>query len=344
MGLVFTDRLHFFTDKPFWCGKYPEFENVRLFNIVGPGLEEKGKIIHILSEIFSESRQELYFSPYDRSSPCALYLPEQNCLAACGFPVHNEEKLSCRFFDISRILRSDLSPAEEIVGYTMSQSRAYMERSLELIGIADILFREYIRHSSELLRIEELKSYAVRKMRSLLTKRETAGYERVRALSAITCGGYRFANPAENFTVIRLCDDHTAASRSFVKAASAAANKMGYDTVVSYAADSVSAPMHLLIPDAGLVFYSESELLGTKLVTSKKLSLNRFYYHRLLESREHSLSFLGEYIRKIYSESALNARICMDIKNQGRKLLAPYVSGDEASEIASEIIYGILNP
>lgn len=344
MGLIFTDRLHFFTDKPFWCGKYPEFENVRLFNIIGPGLEEKGKIIHILSDIFSESRQELYYSPYDRSFPCAVYLPEHNCLAVSGFPVRGEEKLSCRYFDIARILRSDISPAEEIVGYTMSQSNAYRERSLELISVADLLLREYLRSSREVLRSEELKSYAIRKIRSMLEKRDTAGTERVRALSAITCCGYRFANPSGDFTVMRLCDDYMAASRCFVKAASAAANKMGYDTIISYAADSGCSQMHLLIPEAGLMFYSESEVLRSGLATEKKLSLNRFYSRELLDSREHSLSFLGEYIRKIYSEAALNARICMDIRNQGRKLLSPYASADEASEIASEIVYGILNP
>jgi len=43
------------------------------------------------------------------------------------------------------------------------------------------------------------------------------------------------------------------------------------------------------------------------------------------------------------SEAILYSRICMDIKNQGRKLMIPYISEKKSADIASEIVSNILN-
>lgn len=339
-----TEKLCFFTDRSYCCGKYQEFENVRLYNIIGPDLAERGHIIHIVSDIFSESQQELYYSPFERMLPCALFLPETGTLTACGYNSYSSERLSGRYFDAGRIIENRAAPVEEIVGYTMSQSRAYMRKSIELTGIANLLLKEYIRNGAELLQTDKLRSYAGRKLTSMLGGvRNGQGRETCRSISAITCGGYRFAPLPENFRIIRLCDDFMAASRIFVRAASRTANKLGYDTIISRAVDSEHAPLHLVIPETETIFVSESAILKTRFESSPKIALGRFYSRSLLSSREHYISFFSEYIRKMYSDAALYARICMDIKNQGRKLLMPFVSEKAASEIASEIIYGILN-
>lgn len=339
-----TEKLHFFTDRSYRCGKYPEFENVRLYNIVGPDLAEKGHIIHIISDIFSESPQILYYSPFERTLPCAVFLPETGTLTACGYNRYSAERISSRFFDSGKMIENGAGPVEEIVGYTMNQSRAYMQKSIELISVADLLLREYIRNGAELVKTDKLRGYAKRKLTSMLGRgRGRNGTETYKSISAITCGGYRFAQMPEDFKVIRLCDSYIAASQLFVKTASKAANRLGYDTIVSRAVDSENAPLHLVIPDIKTVFVSESSILKTGFSDCPMIGFDRFYSSSLLSSREHYISFFGEYIRKMYNEAALYARICMDIKNQGRKLLMPFVSGKAASEIASEIVYSILN-
>lgn len=339
-----TEKLHFFTDRSYRCGKYTEFENVRLYNIVGPDLAEKGHIIHIISDIFSESPQILYYSPYERTLPCAVFLPETGTLTACGYNLYSAERITSRYFDSGKIIENGAGPIEEIVGYTMNQSSAYMQKSIELIGIADLLLKEYIGNCAEFLKTDKLRGYAKRKLTSMLGGgKGRSGTETCRSISAITCGGYRFTQFPDDFKVIRLCDDNMAASQLFVRAASKTANKLGYDTIVSRAIDSENAPLHLVIPDMKTVFVSESAILKTGFSDVPIISLDRFYSRSLLSSREHYISFFGEYIRKMYNEAALYARICMDIKNQGRKLLMPFVSDKAASEIASEIVYGILN-
>lgn len=275
--------------------------------------------------------------------PCALYLPEFGSLVACSYNAHMSERLTSRYFDIGKALDSGAVPIEEIVGYTMNQSRTYMQKSLELIGIADLLLREYVKNCLDLLKAEKLRNYAARKMNSMVSEHKTGGVEKERSISAITCGGYRFAELPADYRIIRLDDDFMAASRLFVKTASKTANKLGYDTIVSRAVDSESSPLHLIIPGMKTAFVSESAILKTRFADSDRIGFERFYSRSLLTSREHYVSFFGEYIRKMYSEAALYARICMDIKNQGRKILMPFISEKTAAEIASEIVYGILN-
>lgn len=218
-----------------------------------------------------------------------------------------------------------------------------MGKSLELLGIADLLLKEYVKNGEELLRINRLCSYAKRKLTVMLEGRDCKGSERYKSVSAVTCSGYRFAELSPGSRIIRVYDRFIAASRIFVRAASSAANKLGYDTIISAAVDCEHAPLHLLIPDANLIFVTETDILPSGFDGKEKISLERFYSKELLCSREHYVSFFGDYIRKMYNEASLYARICMDIKNQGRKLLMPYISEKEAEEIAAEIVYGILN-
>lgn len=310
---------------------------------MGAELAEKGQIILITADIFSEYERILFYSPFERQLPCGLYLPDFNTLIAAGINVHIAERLSDRYFDIGRALNEKSSPVEEIVGYTMNQSRAYMNRSLELMGAAELLLREYMKNGRELLKTERLRSYAGRKISSMISERKKGGSELYRSISAVTCSGYRFAGLPEDYRIISLDDRLGAASSVFVKAASRAANRLGCNTIISRAVDSESAPLHLIIPELKTAFISDSELLPAKLDFSEKISLDRFYSRSLLISREHDTEFFCEYIRKMYSEAALYARICMDIKNQGRKILMPCVNEKAASEIASEIVHCILN-
>jgi hypothetical protein len=147
----------------------------------------------------------------------------------------------------------------------------------------------------------------------------------------------------EEYTVIRLCDNLFAASALFAQTASSAANTMGYDTVISKAVDTENSPMHLIIPEIRTAFLSESEIFKNKSAVNRKLNLNRFYIPEFLEARAHSSEFCGECIKKLLDEAALYARICMDIKNQGRRLIEPYISEKDLSDIASEIVYTIMN-
>ena len=336
--------MHFFTDKPFNCGKYTEFKNARLYSIVGADLAEKGKIIQIISEIFSECRQELYFSPFERRIPCALYLPELNSLVACNYNESMHSGTMTRYYDSSRVMSGSFSAIEEIFSYTMAQSRMYMEKSLDLIGITDLLFKEYVRNGTELLERDKLKNYAYRKISSMLDRKKGGAAVYSKAVSAVTCGGYRFAEFPEDYTIIRLCDDYIAASRCFVKTASDTANKLGYETIVCHAVDSENAPLHLVIPEAKTAFLSDSQVLPIKqFEESRRVGLVRFYESQIMESREHYITFSGGYIKKMLSEAILYSRICMDIKNQGRKLMIPYISEKKSADISSEIVSNILN-
>lgn len=284
-----------------------------------------------------------YYSPYERTLPCAVYIPELNALVASSYNDYSASKLTTRYYDIGRIIGSSCVPMEEIVGYTMNQSSSYMGKSLELLGVADLLLKEYIKNGEELLKMSRLGGYVRRKISGMLESRENKGRESRKSVSSISCSGYRFAELPEDIRIIRIYDRFIAASRFFVRSASAAANKLGYDTIISPAVDSEHAPLHLMIPDAGLFFVTENDILSSGFESKEKISLERFYSKELLCSREHYVSFFGDYIRKMYNESALYARICMDIKNQGRKLLMPYISEKAAEEIAAEIVYGILN-
>lgn len=345
MEAGFTDNLHFFTDKNFNCGKYREFDSIRIYNLVGADLAEKGKILLIAADIFSDTTKLLYYSPYENELPCALYLPELRSLIACSYNSYSAEKLSARSFDIGRVLDGTRAPfAEEIAEYTMNQSCTYMTRSLNLIGVADILLREYVKTGAELLRHEKLYSYAVRKTASLLEKREGIGSHQSKSLSAITCRGYRFAEIPADYRVIRLCDNYIAASVLFVRTASKTANRLGYNTIISRAVDSEHSPLHLMIPAAKVLFVSEqASILSTRFPSAPRINLERYYNRELLGSREHTVSFYSEYIHKLYNESALCARVSMDIKNQVRKLLLPHISEKATEEIAAEIVSCILN-
>lgn len=345
MEAGFTDNLHFFTDKNFNCGKYREFDSVRLYNIVGADLAEKGKILLIAADIFSDTPKIFYYSPYEKELPCALHLPELNSLIACSYNAYSAEKLSCRSFDIGRVLDGTGAPlVEEIAEYTMNQSRTYMTRSLNLIGVADILLKEYVKAGAELLRSAKLSGYASRKTASLLEKREGTGHTHVKSVSAVTCRGYCFTELPADFRIIRLCDNYIAASNAFVKTAAKTANGLGYCTVISRAVDSEHSPLHLIIPEAKVIFVSEqAAILGNRFPEAEKINLERYYNRELLDSREHTVSFHSEYIRKLYNEAALCARVSMDIKNQGRKLLLPHISEKITGEIAAEIVSCILN-
>ncbi|MBP3310037.1 MAG: hypothetical protein J6L05_04405 [Ruminococcus sp.] len=338
-----TDNLHFFTDKSFCCGKYEEFDNVRLYNIVGCDLAEKGSILQIISEILKETPQIIYYSPYEPQLPQAVYLPELNTLAASGYNICCTERLNSRTYDISSIISPEAAAVEEITGYTIEQSDAYRNKSLELIGIADLLLREYIKNGAELLKSDRVRLYAKKKISSILTAKASEGENKYRSVSAITCNGYRFTELPEDYQIIRLCDNYIAASSLFVRAAAREANCLGYDTVISRAADSESSPLHLIIPEAKTAFISESEIFSSRFSESRRLNLERFYVSGLMTSREHDISVFGGYVRKIYNEAILCARLCTDIKAQGRKLLMPFVSRKKAFEIASEIIEAILN-
>lgn len=319
-------------------------QNVRIYSLAGADLAEKGRIIHMISEIFCQFRQEIFISPFERSLPYAVYIPELNSLVTSVCSNHFQGRLKNRYYDIGQILTANLSPVEEIIGYTMSQSFTYMKKSLELLSISNLLMKAYAESTSELLDIGRLKSYAKRKIGKMIgMKSGGIGKEYYRSVSAITCGGYRFAEFPADYRLIRLSDEYFAASEICVRTMSETANKLGFDTIVSRAVDTLNAPMHLMIPAVKTAFLSESKILGTKVTEGARLNLNRFYSQRLLGSSEHYTEFYGEYIRKMLSESALYARICMDIKNQGRKLLLPYISEKVSSEIASEIMHQILN-
>lgn len=270
-------------------------------------------------------------------------MPELNTLAVSGYNSCCAEKLNSRTYDISSIISSEAAPVEEIIGYTLEQSKAYSCKSLELIGIADLLLREYIKNGAELLKSDRLKFYAKKKISAMLTERTSPGENRYRSVSAITCSGYRFTSLPEEYRIIRLCDNYIAASSLFVRSAAREANRLGYDTVISRAVDSEYSPVHLIIPEAKIAFISESGIFESRFSESSRLNLERFYSSGLLTSREHDISVFGEYIRKMYNEAILCARLCTDIKGQGRKLLMPFVSRKKAVEIASEIIESILN-
>lgn len=310
---------------------------------MGADVAEKGKVIQIISEIFTESRQELYYSPFERSFPCALYLPDLNSLVASVSDGCNYTGAVCRYYDMGKTISAGITPIEEIVGYTMSQSRAYMHKSLELIGIADLLLKEYVKNGAELFNVEKVRRYAGRKISSIAEDRGGRGNERMRAVSAVTCGGYRFIQFPGDYSIIRLCDDYIAASRAFASTASKTANKLGYDTIISYAVDCANAPLHLVIPQLKTAFVTETVIFESQFPDAPKINFSRFYINSLLDSREHDICFFGDYIKRTLKESALYARICMDIRNQSRKLLRPYISENAAAETASEIVYGILN-
>ncbi len=343
MEAVATELFNFFTDRNFCCGKYPEFKNTRIYDLAGAELAEKGRIIQIISEIFAENRRIIFYSPYERTLPCAVYLPDFRIMTVSGCMSGAMKRLTDRTFDIGTVLRSEASMVEEIVDYTMNQSTLYMNKSIELLGISDFLLKEYIKSSTELLKTDKLRNYARRKFTSMISGRGKGGTEIVRTVSAITCGGYRFADLPENYSIILLDDEFMAASRIFVRALSATANKYGYDTIISRAVDSEHSPFHLIIPELRTVFISESSILKSGFGNCKKINFERFYIRNLMLSREHDIRFFGSYIRKMYNEAALYARICMDIKNQGRKILEPYISGKAASDIAAEIVSSILN-
>ncbi len=345
MGAGFTENLHFFTDKNYNCGNCREFDRVNLYNIVGADLAEKGKILLITAEIFSDTPKIFYYSPYEKELPCAVYLPELNSLIACSYNACPTERLRCRSFDIGRILDSArMTLAEEIVEYTMNQSHTYMTKSLNLIGVADLLLKEYTKTVTELIKKDKLKSYAVRKVSSLLERKEGKGSTAQKLVSAISCRGYRFSDDFSDYRIIRLCDEYISASSVFVKTASHTANRLGYDTIISKAVDSEHSPVHLLIPEAKTIFVSEqAAILGVRFPETQKINLERYYNRELLDSRRHSVDFYSEYIHRLYNEAALCARISTDIKNQGRKLLMPYISEKITGEIAAEIVSCILN-
>lgn len=343
MEVGVTDNIHYFIDRNFKCGKCSDFNNVRLYNIVGADLAEKGQILLIIADILSECKKEIYYSPYERMLPCALYLSEFNTLIASDYNNYNAEKLTNRYFDIGRVFKATASPIEEIVGYTMNQSNTYMYKSMELMGITDLLMKEYVKNGTELLKTDKLKNYAKRKMALMLEKNKCIGKESFKPISAITGNGYRFIELPKNHIIIKLSDNFIAASRMFVQTASKAANKLGHDTILARAVDIENSPLHLIIPDIKTIFVSDSQIFSSKHIQGNKICLERFYYESMLESRSHDISFFGEYIRKSINEAALYAGICTDIKNQGRKLLVPFISESETAEIASEIVYSVLN-
>ncbi|MDD6279194.1 MAG: hypothetical protein PUA81_05330 [Oscillospiraceae bacterium] len=333
--------MNYYTDRNFSCGKYREFENARTISIVGADIAEKGRIIEAVGEIFAESKPDFYFSPCDRELPYAVYLPDRNILVTGGYIKKAEEKITSRTYDISSVIGLKAAPAEEIVGYTMNQSRSYMQKYLDLLGMTDYLLREYVRNGSELLYQDRAEAYAARKISSMLEKRPVSGTAIHRSVSAITCEGYRFVKLPPETEVIRLSDRLLAAEQCFVKTAAAVACKLGYDVILSGAVDLIHSPIHLYIPGASLLFISESPLLPERFPECKKISLERFYSRGLTASREHYSDFFGEYIRRMFSESALYARICMDIRSQGRKLLAPFISEQSVSVLAAEIIQSL---
>lgn len=337
-----TENLSFFTDRNYNCGKYREFDGARLYNIVGPDLAEKGKTLLIIAEIFSEMECQFYYSPYERKLPCAIYIPKLKIVAASSYNKYSADSFKSRTYDISRIIGEKSSAVEAIAGYTMNQSISYMQKSLDMLGIADILLKEYIKNGRELVNADKITAYARRRIAAALEKREGKGRIIRRSISAITCGGYHFADIPNDTRIIRLFDRYIAASSIFAESAASAANKLGYDAVISRAADSENAPLHLYIPQGKLLFVSETPVLPEHFTDSRRISMERFYNRDLLASREHDKEFFGEYIKRLYNESALYARICMDIKSQGRKLLMPFVSEKSASGIAAEIVNDIL--
>lgn len=336
------ESLNYYINRNFSCGKCKEFEGSRVISIVGADLAEKGRLLELICDVFGSAKHDKYYSPCDRDLPNAVYLHDIDTLIVCGYAGVNADRIMSRTYDISSVLGCRAAPVEEIVGYTMNQSRSYMQKHLDLLGMSDYLLREYIKNGAELLYADRIRAYASRKMAQLLEKRRLGGASVYRSISAIGCEGYRFVSIPDKTEVWRLCDRLIAAERCFVRAAAAAANKLGWDAVISGAVDLEHSPLHLYIPEADLLFVSESPLLPERFSGSRKISLERFYDSRLTASREHYSDFFGEYIRRMFNESALYARICMDIRNQGRKLLAPYISERAVSEIASDIVRNIL--
>ncbi len=333
----------FFTDSSFCCGKYNEFAEVRLYNIAGCELAEKGRIIRIIGEILSGMTSDTYYSPFEREMPCALYLPDINTIIADGYNSRCAEKPDSRTFDIRQVIVGAASHVEEIAGYAFEQSRSYMAKARDLTGISDLLLREYVKSGTELLRRDRLKEFAADKIQGLLTAKETIGSVIYRPVSALTCTGYRFVEFPEGTRIFRLCDDYIAASCLFVKTAAREAERLGYDAVIARAVDSEHAPMHLYIPEAGILFVSEPPMLRSGLAGEAVIRLEKFYISRLLFSRMHEITVFGNYIKKMYGEVVLCARLSADIRGQARKILAPYISVKKAAETASDIIGEILN-
>lgn len=326
------------------CGKYYEMKNIRTISLTGAAASEKGRIIHTVSDILSDCEQELFYSPFSHFQPCALYLPE------LGFLINGEcQKIySHTFFDktinIGNVLKNQPKINAAVANYTLSQGNFYKKRTYYLMWILNLLLNEYIKSTSDLLSLEKLKIYAIRKFRSFFPQKTNCiGKKYIRSISAITCSGYKIQNLPKDYKIIILMDSFISASAEFVKIISSAANSMGYDTFISHAIDIESSPMHLIIPEKKLAFLSNSPLLETNCPFDKKINLNRFYHTNLIAECEHQTEFYADIIRKFIGEATLNVKICTDLFTQCRRLISPYISRSSTDNIAAEIVYDIIN-
>lgn len=336
-----SKQLCFFADVNCYSDFLDESNGIHLYYLKGADFEEKGQCIQIIAEILKDSDYSLYYSPYEKNLPCGLYIPEYKSFITSDNCEPNT-KMNCKYYDISQILTDTPHPIKEIIGYTMNQSNSYHQRSEELIKVADILLKEYLRLSREALHKNRLEGYTVRKISSMLPKLSKKGSKSCKSISGISCSGYKLTEFPDDYNIINLNDDYLAASKLFVSIGSLCANKLGYDTIISKAVESESSPKHLIIPEARLAFVSNSQIFPNK-YSHEKINLNRYYTQESLIALEHYISFFRDFIIKTYKEAVLYARICFDIKNQGRKILMPFINDAPVSKIAADIIYDITN-
>jgi hypothetical protein len=336
-----SDNINFYS-----CGISENFKEnnplTHFYFLNGADLSQKGQCIAVIADVLGEKNAELYFSPFDDNLPCAAFFPRLNAFIGSDCSGIPSNSLNCRYYDIGCVITSNPLPIREVVGYTFSQSNLYAEKSLQFITIADLLLKELRRISREALIRSRLEAYASRKLSSFLSKINKSGYLRYKSISAICPYGYKFADIPQNYKVILLKDELISASVLFVKYASEYAQKLGFDVIISKAVDSPNSPLHLIIPEAKIIFISESKIFPCGL-NGEKFNLNRYYEDCSASAAVHHIEFLSEYISKIYSESAVYASISCDIKNQGRKILLPFINDSPIGDIASDIIFDITN-
>ena len=335
-------NMYFFTDRCFSCGRSDVFNGARIFSITGCDAAEKHCMIRLISEIFREYPQNIYFSPFEKHLPDAVHFPQLGAIVICSPDSIMAESISARTYDMNQLIHIEPSAAG-IIGYTMEQSSRYRSRALELLGITDMLLHQYSDIGKEFVAHDRLKYFAVRKAGSLLPDLEKPGSSIKRPVSALTCSGYRFAGIPDDFRLISLRCQFPSASDVFITAFAREAMRRGHDIIISHAADSLHSPMHMTIPGQKLMIVSEPEYLCAKPAVPGSISLDRFYPLSVRSALRREVRTYGKYIRSLAEEMILCSRMCADIRDQGRKLISPYIPAHAAEDTAADIVSCILN-
>lgn len=319
-------------------------KDLRTLNLSGAADSEKGRIIQTVSDILSDFKQQLFYSPFKGISPSGLYLPELKMLIGCEPAGKIMPGFSDRSIDVSRVLKKQPEINAAVADYTLNQSNVYRNKTCYLMWIISLLLNEYISCTSDLLDCDKLKNYALRRFRKiLLEKNGFPGKNFLRSLSAVTSTGYRILDIPTECRIYLINDPFISASEKFIRTISSAANSAGYDTYTSHAIDVENSPLHLFIPELKMIFISSSPILEGNCKFHEKINLTRFYNTQLLPECEHQAEFYADIIKRFIGETAVNIKICSDLFSQCSRLISPYISKNTSDSIAAEIVYEIIN-